>query len=144
MLLAPLLLPPALACPTIATGEGSTLAFDVAQVAIVREGDRTTFSVSIHPFGDPQAFALVLPVPQVLGEDQVRTLDGTIFATLDGYTAPRHVSDAGCGGYYGYYGGGGCDDTGDMADAGSSSPGTSPGDVDVEAEYLVGEYQITI
>lgn len=133
---------PASACPTIATGQGSSLSFDVAQVAIVREGTQTTFSVSVNPFGDPGEFALVLPVPEVLAEDQVKTLDGEIFAALDGYTAPRHVDDAGCGGYYGYYGGGMCGDTG-MAYAADSSGGTSS-TVDIEAEYLVGEYLITI
>jgi hypothetical protein len=134
----------AFACPTIATGQGSSLSFDVAQVAIVREGTQTTFSVSVNPFGDPQEFALVLPVPEVLAEDQVKTLDGTIFAALDGYTAPRHVNDAGCGGYYyGYYDDGLCGESYDYAAMDSGSTGTSS-TVDIEAEYLVGEYQITI
>ncbi|MFZ5476944.1 MAG: DUF2330 domain-containing protein [Myxococcota bacterium] len=135
---------PAFACPTIATGTSSPLAFDVAQVAIVHENGRTTFSVSVNPFGDPQEFALVMPVPEVLEESEVRTLDGTIFATLDGYTGPRHVADAGCWqGYYGGYGyDSGCGEGVDMS--ASSGGGTTTGAVDVEAEYLVGEYQITI
>ena len=127
------------ACPTIATGVGSHLDFDTAQVVIVREGLRTTFSVSINPFGDPQEFALVLPVPEILGEEDVRTLDGTIFATLDGYTAPRHVNDAGCGASAS------CPSLAFAATdyAMSASPGEDS-TVEVEAEFLVGEYQITI
>ena len=65
----------ALPCPTVATGTPSSLSFDTAQVAIVRQDNRTTFSVSINPVGDPQAFALVMPVPEVLAQDEVTTLD---------------------------------------------------------------------
>ncbi len=48
MILSLLLAPTAFACPTIATGTPSGLRFDIAQVAIVREEGRTTFSVSIN------------------------------------------------------------------------------------------------
>lgn len=138
---------PGHACPTLATGETSQLSFDVAQVAIVRQGTRTTFSVSINPFGDPQDFALVMPVPEVLDETEVKTLDGAIFARLDGATAPRHVSDAGCGG-----GGGGYTAT-DSADTdGDTDTDTDGGGgdepevptVEVEAEYLVGDYEVVL
>ncbi|MFZ5478285.1 MAG: DUF2330 domain-containing protein [Myxococcota bacterium] len=128
----------ALACPTIATGTPSPLSFDVAQVAIVRQGERTTFSVSVNPAGDPQEFALVLPVPTVLAEDEIATLDPQIFARLDGYSAPRHVADAGCPRR-----GGNTYSLSDDADS-ESGGGDDDGGVDVEAEYLVGEYQIVI
>ncbi|MBM4368589.1 MAG: DUF2330 domain-containing protein [Deltaproteobacteria bacterium] len=120
-------------CPTIATGTPSSLSFDTAQVAIVRQDQRTTFSVSINPVGDPQSFALVLPVPKVLAEDEITTLDPAIFARLDGYTAPRHVDDAGCPSSSGGL-------QLDSSDTGSDDGGG----VDVEAEYLVGEYQVVI
>ncbi len=120
-------------CPTIATGTPSSLSFDTAQVAIARQDQRTTFSVSINPAGDPQAFALVLPVPEVLAEDEITTLDPEIFARLDGYTAPRRVDDAGCPG----------SDTGLQFETGNLDSGGGGG-VDVEAEYLVGEYQVVI
>lgn len=119
------------ACPTIATGTTNSLSFDTAQVVIVREGNRTTFSVSINPQGEGQGFALVMPVPEILEESEVRTLDGSIFATLDGYTAPRHVTDAGCPRDSSYS----SSDSGDV---------DTDSDVDVVAEYLVGEYLITI
>lgn len=122
------------ACPTIATGTIAPLSFDTAQVAIVREGQRTTFSVSINPAGDPQSFALVLPVPTVLKQEEVRTLDPTIFARLDGYTGPRHVDDAGCGNSGG----------GTQSDSSEDGGTDENGAVDVEASYLVGEYQVVI
>ncbi len=127
----------ALPCPTVATGTPSSLSFDTAQVAIVRQDNRTTFSVSINPVGDPQAFALVMPVPEVLAQDEVTTLDPSIFARLDGYSAPRHVNDAGCPNTdsgVAYEDGGPQSDTADAGDTG----------VTVEAEYLVGEYQVVI
>lgn len=135
MFLLALLASPAFACPTIATGTTAPLDFDTARVAIVREGGRTTFSVSINPAGDPQAFALVLPVPEILDESEVRTLDPSIFVSLDGYSAPRHVSDAGCG----------SGDTGDSSDTDADSDSDADGStVDVEAQYTVGEYLVTI
>jgi hypothetical protein len=137
MLLA--LLAPALACPTVATGTPAPLSFDTAVVAIVREGERTTFSVAINPLGDRQSFALVLPVPEVLEESEIHTLDAGLFAMLDGWTAPRHVSDAGCAN-----GAGGEADADTDADADADADAPDDASVDVEAEYLVGEYAITI
>lgn len=121
------------ACPTIVTGTSSPLSFDTAQVAIVRSGNRTTFSVSINPTGDQQGFALVLPVPEVLDEDEIHTLDHVFFEMLDGFTAPRHVTDA-CGG-------GGDADTDTDTDADSDA---DTGAVDVKAHYIVGPYDIVI
>ncbi len=128
---------PADACPTVATGTPSQLSFDVAQVAIVRQDNRTTFSVSINPYGDKQSFALVLPVSTILEQDEIQTLDADIFARLNAYSAPMHVNDAGCP-----------QDSGNYAlDAGESDSDTdsdSDSDVEVEANYLVGEYEVTI
>lgn len=124
----------------------------MARVAIAREGQHTTFSVSINPFGDRQGFALVLPVPSVLPRESVRTLDGGLFARLDGWSAPRHVSNAGCPVDYGYAeeDAGGCGGLGCYADAALARGDAlieadgSESTVEVEAEYLVGDYEITI
>jgi len=77
-----------------------------------------------------------MPVPTIIAEDEIKTLDPDIFARLDGYTAPRHVNDAGC--TYPYdASASSSDDTGSVSDDGG-------GGVDVEAEYLIGEYYIVI
>lgn len=133
------LAPHADACPTVATGTPSSLSFDVAQVAIVREGLRTTFSVSINPYGDKQEFALVLPVSTVLAEDEITTLDADIFARLNAYSAPMRVTDAGCPRDSGGVALSGAED-----DADSDSDSDTDADVEVEANYLVGEYEVTI
>ena len=120
------------ACPTLVTGTPSQLSFDVAQLALVRQGNRTTFSVSVNPSGEPQDFALLLPVPEVPSEEEVKTLDAEVFARLDGYTGPRHVSDAGC-----------IPSNAEGGD-GAGGGGGDDGEVDVVAEYLVGEYRVFI
>lgn len=129
----------AVACPTLAAGTPSELSYDVAQVAIVRVGTRTTFSVSVNPTGDPQDFALVLPVPEVLSEEDVRTLPDGVFAGLDISSAPLHVSDAGC---YSYSYGSSCNQSW-AATSPSSSGSTSLG-VGVVGSWLEGDYLITV
>ena len=128
---------PAWACPTIVTATPSHLSFDTARVAIVHQDGRTTFSVSVNPLGDRQTFALVLPVPEVLAKDEVRTLDGEIFQRLDLYTSPRRVSDAGCP-----YESDADADT--DSDTDYDGGGGSDAGVEVEATYLVGEYEVNI
>ncbi len=134
----------ATACPTIATGTPSELSFGTAQVAIVHINGRTTFSVSINPQGPSQPFALVLPVPAVLGADDIRTLDSEVFHQLDGYTAPRRVQDAGC--RYDAYVPCPESDVDTDADGDGDSDSDADGDagVEVEASYLVGSYAISI
>lgn len=144
LLVLALLSPAALACPTIATGTPAQLSFDTAQVVLVHQDGRTTFSVSINPAGNAQDFALVLPVPTMLAEEDIRTLDSDIFAQLDGYSAPRRVEDAGCG-YQSFVP---CweGDSGMVAMDGAEDGGGGEGGstVDVEATYLVGSYIISI
>lgn len=131
------LLHPAWACPTVVTATPSPLSFDTARVAIVHEGGRTTFSVAINPLGDPQEFALVLPVPEILAKDEVRTLDGDIFLRLDQYSAPRWVTNAGCPIE-------GDTDTDTDTDSDADADGGSDAGVTVEATYAVGEYEVNI
>lgn len=141
------LVAPSFACPTVATGTPQGLTYDVARVAIARDGERTTFTVSVNPTGEAQDFALVMPIPGDLDIDSVKTLDSEIFERLEGQTGILEMPDAGCStpdfgfrhpcpGDYGE--GGGSDGADEEADDGSY------GNVEVEAQFLVGEYQITI
>jgi hypothetical protein len=136
-MLAGLVSPAAHACPTIATGTKQALTYDVARTAIVRQNGRVTFTVSINPEGQSQDFALVLPVPALLQESDIAVLDGEVFGRLDGYTGLLTMADAGCiQTDYATEDGGGGDGGGD--DGGGS------GGVTVEAEYLVGDYEVAI
>ncbi len=127
------LTPDAVACPTIATGTPNGLTYDTAKTSIVHQNGRTTFTVSINPSGQSQEFALVMPVPALLQESDIKVLDNGVFENLEAYTGLLTMFDAGCAVRGGGDGGG---DGGDGGDPG--------GTVHVEAEYLVGDYQISI
>lgn len=129
------LLSPALACPTVATGTPNALTYDVARTAIVRQGTRTTFTVSVAPEGQAQDFALVMPVPALLEESDIAVLDAEVFARLEGYTGLLTVPDAGCAPAGG---------TTDSSEGAGGGGGGERAEVQVEAEYLVGDYRITI
>ncbi len=70
---------------------GATLYNQASQVAIARVGDRTTITMRNDYKGPPKDFALIVPVPVVLGESDVTTVPGELFDRLDSYSAPRLV-----------------------------------------------------
>ena len=125
-------------CGTYVGGAGAELYNSVAQVAVVRMGTRTTLSLSNDVSGDTSRFALVLPVPEVVPEEDVHVLPKTLFQRLDRYSEPRLVRYV-------------CEDF-EPSDSGlwDSAGGTDGGDgsdgggVEVEAEYVVGEYRIVV
>ena len=109
-----------------------------SQVAIVRQGERTTLTVANDVHGDTRDFAMVVPVPTMLPEDAIRVVDPVVFAHLASYSAPRLVSYR-------------CEDFAD-ADADTDTDSDSDTDADsdtdtdvvVEAQYIVGEYDVQI
>ncbi len=62
-----------------------------SQVVIARNGDRTILTMANDFQGDVKDFAIVVPVPVVLQQDQVRVGDPKIIARLDAFSAPRLV-----------------------------------------------------
>jgi hypothetical protein len=62
-----------------------------AKVYVVRQGIRTTLTLKNEYDGDASSFALLLPVPQVLHEEDVTTVDPEVLDRVDTYTAPRLV-----------------------------------------------------
>lgn len=62
-----------------------------SQVAIARDGDRTVLTMANDFQGDVSDFAMVVPVPVVLNEKQVKVADPTILDRLDAFSAPRLV-----------------------------------------------------
>ena len=140
ILLAALLTPDAQAfCGTYMGSAGADLFNSASQVVAVRQDGRTTLTLANDYQGDLTQFALVVPVPEVLSEDDVRTVDATLFERVDLYSSPRRVSYE-CSDFYA--------DTGDAAldadSGGSGGGGGGVGGVEVEAEFAVGEYSIVI
>lgn len=62
-----------------------------SQVVIARSGDRTVLTMANDYQGEVSDFAVVVPVPVVLREDQVRVADSAIIERLDAFSALRLV-----------------------------------------------------
>ncbi len=62
-----------------------------SQVVLVRDGDRTVMTMANDYRGDPNEFAVVIPVPAVLERSQIRVTDKALIDHLDAYSAPRLV-----------------------------------------------------
>jgi len=81
---------PALAFCGFFVGQADASLFnDASKVVMVRDGNRTTINMLNDYKGDLKAFALVVPVPEVLQKDQVKTPHRALFDRIDAYSAPR-------------------------------------------------------
>ena len=70
---------------------GAQLYNHASQVVIVRDGDRTVLSLMNDYQGEPEQFALVIPVPVVLQQGQIHIGNRELFQRIDSYSAPRLV-----------------------------------------------------
>jgi len=78
-------------CGFFVSGADADLVNDATQVALMRKGNRTVLSMSNTYKGPPEDFAMVVPVPVVLGKEQVKTLHRNVFRAVDQISAPRLV-----------------------------------------------------
>lgn len=113
-----------------------------SQVIIARDGDRTILTMANDYQGDVKDFALVVPVPVVLEQEQVQVANPKIIERLDGFSAPRLVE---------YFDPDPCIPPAPMGFArGTLSADTAAngGDialgVTIESRFSVGEYDILI
>ncbi len=135
-------------CGFYINGAGSEMFNDATQVVLMRKGTRTVLSMQNNYKGPPDAFAMVIPVPTVLQESDVKILPKDVFTRVDTMGAPRlveyweqdpcmterydrHPSPkmAGAGGRM------------KMSDSGAADKDLG---VTIEAQFEVGEYQIMI
>ncbi|MBK9034582.1 MAG: DUF2330 domain-containing protein [Myxococcales bacterium] len=133
-------------CGFYVGGGGAELFNNATQVVLMRDGTRTVLSMQNNYQGPPSDFAMVVPVPVVLQEANVKTLPREVFAKVDQMGSPRLVE---------YWEADPCAPDEimydrsmvpmmEMADdAPSSATGGSHG-VTIEAQFTVGEYQIVI
>src|SRR5437870_11039859 len=70
---------------------GSEMVNNATQVVLMRQGTRTVLSMQNNYQGPPQDFAMVVPVPTVLHDGDVKTLPRDVFAKIDQMGAPRLV-----------------------------------------------------
>jgi hypothetical protein len=132
-------------CGFYVSGADAKLFNNATQVVLMREGKRTVLSMQNNYQGPPEDFAMVVPVPAVLQEENVKTLSDALFDRVDSLAAPRLVE---------YWEQDPCapEPEYDKVAAGVAfAPGTvaeggAPRDlgVTIEAKFEVGEYQIVI
>ncbi len=117
-----------------------------SQVAIARNGNRTVLTMANDYQGEVKDFAIVVPVPVVLQENQVQISDSKIVERLDAFSAPRLVE---------YFDPDPCAQIWQTEDslrapsaasAQRAAPQQSNGalGVTVESQFTVGEYDIVI
>ncbi len=83
---------PALAfCGFYVAKADSSLYNQASQVIIARDGDRTVLTMSNDYQGEVKDFAMVVPVPVILQEEQVHVGEAKILQRLDDFSAPRLV-----------------------------------------------------
>ncbi len=126
-----------------------TLKNKTSQVILVHDGDRSTITMYNDFKGNLEDFAMVVPVPVVLKEKDIKVVDEKIFKTLNEYSQPRLVE---------YYDENPCDmrvydmlkgkvaglAQNETVVVGYGSTRKKDLGVRIEAKYLVGEYDILI
>jgi MYXO-CTERM domain-containing protein len=78
-------------CGFYVTGADAPLVNNATLVVMMRQGTRTVLSMQNNYQGPPSDFAMVVPVPVVLSEDNVKTLPKEVFTQVDRLAAPRLV-----------------------------------------------------
>ena len=121
---------------------------DATQVVMMRAGTRTVFSMQNDYNGPVEDFAMVVPVPVVLKEGDVKTLPKSVFDHVDSLGAPRLVE---------YWEQDPCEQMRPRGRLGSGMAKRSAMAMDeedsavdrkttvkIEAKFTVGEYQVLI
>src|SRR2546421_867572 len=78
-------------CGFYVTGSDKKLFADATNVVLMRDGTRTVLSMQNDYKGPLEDFAMVVPVPVVLHEADVKTLARTVFDHTDALGSPRLV-----------------------------------------------------
>ena len=135
--------PAAAFCGTYVGSPGVDLTNQTSQVIIARQGTKTTLTLANDYQGEATDFAMLIPVPVVLAEEDIRTVGPELFQRFNNYSAPRIVTYE-------------CEDFSwdeDMLSEGGMDGGGEDGESDggsaappvvVEGEYAVGIYDIVI
>lgn len=134
-------------CGIYVSKSDGTLKNKASQVILVRDGNKTKVTMYNDFKGNAKDFAMVVPVPVVLQKSDIRVVDQSVFQKLNDYSAPRLVE---------YFDQNPCNKNeaykelssakaldSENVTAGASIAKRKYG-VTIEAQYLVGEYDILI
>jgi hypothetical protein len=152
LLCAALLPAPASAfCGTFVGAPGASLTNHSSEVVLARSGTRTTLTLAADYAGDQADFALLLPIPEVVGPEDVTVGDASLIQWLEAYSTPRAVaytcddvfdlqqSGIGCGTTLG------CSDAGMSVNGFGVTPGAPAADsVTVEAAFTTAGYDLVV
>ncbi len=135
-------------CGFYVSGADGALTNKATMVVLMRDGTRTVLSMQNNYQGPPQDFAMIVPVPVVLQQENVRTLDNAVFGRIDALASPKLVE---------YWEQNPCPGPPPpeepVPEAASSAPtklyrarrgGGGDTGVRIEAQFAVGEYDIVI
>ncbi|MBX3274852.1 MAG: DUF2330 domain-containing protein [Sandaracinaceae bacterium] len=132
-------------CGFYVAGSDEGLTNNASMVVMMRDGTTTVLSMQNDYEGPPAAFALVVPVPVVIREEQVRILPRDVFARVNTLASPRLVE---------YWEQDPCAPIPPMpapapssvmrSAGGGGRPGGGDLGVRIEAQFEVGEYEIVI
>lgn len=78
-------------CGFYVAGSDAPMFNDATQVVLMRKDTRTVLAMQNNYKGPLQDFAMVIPVPVVLHEGDVKTLPKTVFEDVERMSAPRLV-----------------------------------------------------
>ncbi len=137
-------------CGFYVNGSGAKMSNDATQVVLMRDGTRTVLSMQNDYKGPLENFAMVIPVPTVLRERDVKILERDVFDRVESLGSPRLVeyweADP-CPPDANVYGGLLGNEVGEMTGGfgfGLGGSGVGGGGVAIEAKFDVGEYKIMI
>jgi hypothetical protein len=130
-------------CGFFVAGNDAKLYNNASQVVLLRKGNRTVMTMSNNYKGPPENFAMVVPVPVVLHKEDVKTLPTDVFDHIDSLSAPRLVE---------YWEQDPCYVPPPMERGIPAPTGAAPNalggsgtlGVKVEAQFVVGEYEVVI
>lgn len=128
-------------CGVYVDAGGAEMYNNATQVVLMREGTRTVLAMQNNYDGPVKDFAMVVPVPAVLKQADVRTISRTLFARVNAMSAPRLVEYWEVDPCYNFEGT--SVDARDFAKH-SSGPDPTKFGVKIEAQFDVDEYQIVI
>ena len=129
-------------CGTYVSSSDTALISRTSQVVMVRQGQKTTLTLSNDYEGEPQDFAMVIPVPSILTEDDVSVVEDSVITRVEQYSQPRLVEYS-CEDFYvpPYTGGGsGC---GSMAERNFALDGAVP-DYETSADSVTIESSFAV
>lgn len=79
-------------CGTYVAAPGASLTNQSSRVVVGRSGTRTTLTLAADYTGDTGEFALLLPIPEIIGAEDVAAGDAELVEWIDQYSTPRAVA----------------------------------------------------